>query len=439
MKRIAVLITALFLISLSGWAQTQNCGDPTASYTNCRNSQTISTSGNSVTINNYVGAVTSTFEVKIAGAPDTVNVVIQGCMKGGTCDTLDTYTTVADSIRKPTISTVYDKYVVTASWTGGASPSVTVNTTATIARNSSGGGSFATITGLPSDNANLQSALDAKANESELGGLTITLTSPAAGQILKLTGPTTAANAVPARVPSTQTGANYTYLAADRATEVRRSNSGSAMTDTLPDANTTGFEAGYPLRVCNVDATGTLTINRQTSSTINAASSIPISPNTCADFTAGSNNWTALTAGSGTTTTNATLAFGTGTAAITINTTVNYMILTASASPSSTHSGTVGGFPFTGTVTKMCMVNDAATTSTTGNVTFTLQTAANGSLPVDTAAVVTVAPSTAQYTVTCSVTLNVSVTAGQTSNVSVVSDNATGTSLQWHGWLIVSH
>lgn len=75
------------------------------------------------------GGLNATFEEKIAGSPATVSIVIQGCMRGGTCDTLDTYTTVANSNRAPSISKDYDYFTVTPTWTGGTSPSVTVNYT----------------------------------------------------------------------------------------------------------------------------------------------------------------------------------------------------------------------------------------------------------------------------------------------------------------------
>jgi hypothetical protein len=96
-----------------------------------------------VTFGNPLGVLTTgqaSMEEIIAGSPATVSVVIQGCMRGGTCTTLDTYTTVANAIRTPTISTVYDYFSVAASWTGGTNVSVTINTTLTTASSGSGGG-----------------------------------------------------------------------------------------------------------------------------------------------------------------------------------------------------------------------------------------------------------------------------------------------------------
>lgn len=93
---------------------------------------------------NAPGGMSATFEEKIAGSPATVSIVIQGCMRGGTCDTLDTYTTVANANRPGSpITKLYDYFVVTPSWTGGTSPSVTVNysSAASSLATSSGGAS----------------------------------------------------------------------------------------------------------------------------------------------------------------------------------------------------------------------------------------------------------------------------------------------------------
>ena len=97
------------------------------------NSQTVTTSGMPMIFDNGLvtgpAAVHVTFEELIAGSPATVSIVTQGCMRGGTCDSLDTYTTVANSNRAPTITKAYDYFAVTPSWTGGTNVSVTVNYT----------------------------------------------------------------------------------------------------------------------------------------------------------------------------------------------------------------------------------------------------------------------------------------------------------------------
>jgi hypothetical protein len=130
-----------------------------------RDHAVIAASGGVAPIGNPIGSVTVSFEEIIAGSPATVSIVIAGCKLGLTCDTLETYTTVANSIRHPTISTVYDYFTVTASWTGGTSVSVTVNTTLTTATNGSGGvggsSSWGAITGYLPNQTDLGSALTA--------------------------------------------------------------------------------------------------------------------------------------------------------------------------------------------------------------------------------------------------------------------------------------
>jgi len=124
-------------------------------------SQTTTVSGTTLYFGNGVGnrtslyqtvpgSMTATFEEQFAGAPATVSIVIQGCMRGGTCDSLDTYTTVANANRSPALTKVYDYFAVTPSWTGGTSVSVQVNYSTALAGGSSGGSG--TITGVTAGN-----------------------------------------------------------------------------------------------------------------------------------------------------------------------------------------------------------------------------------------------------------------------------------------------
>lgn len=114
------------------------------------NSQSTAVSGTSLYFGNALtapGGMTPTFEEKIAGSPATVSIITQGCMRGGTCDSLDTYTTVANANRAPSVSKIYDYFVVTPSWTGGTSPSVTVNySLAQAALGTASGGSISGVT-----------------------------------------------------------------------------------------------------------------------------------------------------------------------------------------------------------------------------------------------------------------------------------------------------
>jgi hypothetical protein len=130
MKKLVIL--ALALIScVSVFAQTGNCGQANPQ---CSDTQVISTSGNNIIIASN-GGITAGFEELFTGSPATVSVVIAGCGIGGTCDTLDTYTTVTNAVRNPTISKAYNYFKVTASWTGGTNVKVTINTALTIAQN----------------------------------------------------------------------------------------------------------------------------------------------------------------------------------------------------------------------------------------------------------------------------------------------------------------
>lgn len=129
---------ALVLLFASAFAHAQCPVAPTPS------TQSTSVSGTPLIFNNACGGTGTffpTFEEKIAGAPATVSIPAAGCMRGGTCDTLETYTTVANSNRAPTASKVYDYFTVTPSWTGGTSVVVTVNYSANpFARGPSSGG-----------------------------------------------------------------------------------------------------------------------------------------------------------------------------------------------------------------------------------------------------------------------------------------------------------
>jgi hypothetical protein len=128
----------------------------------------VSVSGSTVRINNPVGVLLPTFAEKITGSPDTVSIVIKGCVIGDTigdnCNTLETNTSTATpQIRTfPTNTTAYDYFLVIPSWTGGTSPTVTVRATLPpYAKNGgSSGGTWGSITGTLSAQTDLNSALN---------------------------------------------------------------------------------------------------------------------------------------------------------------------------------------------------------------------------------------------------------------------------------------
>ena len=87
-------------------------------------------SGATLTIDNWRGDGNQSFEYIINGAPATSSIVLSGCMRGGTCETIETYAVVANSIRNYSGPKVYDTFTVVPTFTGGTNPSLTVNRTA---------------------------------------------------------------------------------------------------------------------------------------------------------------------------------------------------------------------------------------------------------------------------------------------------------------------
>jgi hypothetical protein len=77
----------------------------------------------------------------------------------------------------------------------------------------------------------------------------------------------------------TFTGASHTFVAADLYKETRRSNSGSAMTDTFPGTSTAGLANGTTIQLNNVDTTAGITLSAGTGTTLNGNSSVSIPPN----------------------------------------------------------------------------------------------------------------------------------------------------------------
>ena len=140
MKKLTVLL-AVAAICVSAAGLRAQVGACSANFTpQCKDTQTIATSGSTATIRSN-GGLAAVFEEVITGSPATVSIVIQGCGDAGTCTTLDTYTTVANTVRTPVLTAPYAYYRVTATWTGGTSPTVTVNTRMTTAANVHSGGS----------------------------------------------------------------------------------------------------------------------------------------------------------------------------------------------------------------------------------------------------------------------------------------------------------
>src|SRR6059058_5848380 len=74
-------------------------------------------------------------------------------------------------------------------------------------------------------------------------------------------------------------GASHTFVAADLYKETRRSNSGSAMTDSFPGTSTAGLANGTMIQLNNVDASASITLSAGTGTTLNSNASVTIPPN----------------------------------------------------------------------------------------------------------------------------------------------------------------
>lgn len=143
MKKAWLLVTLLILTGLAmGQTLTNTCAIGTVpgadnrwhdTGLSCTNNQSIPIGGGSLTIYNQLHGVNSSFEYLLSGGLTTVSISLQGCMRGGTCTTLETYTTVANTIRTISSSVVYDYYTITPTGTGGSSPVLTVNTSISMA------------------------------------------------------------------------------------------------------------------------------------------------------------------------------------------------------------------------------------------------------------------------------------------------------------------
>lgn len=99
--------------------------------------QTLSVSGQSLTFLDQIGTQTNQFEMLIAGTPATFTATVTGCMRGNTCVAVGSYTGTANATIT-VLSGPFDKYLFSATWTGGASPSVQVNRTGTVSRKAYG-------------------------------------------------------------------------------------------------------------------------------------------------------------------------------------------------------------------------------------------------------------------------------------------------------------
>jgi hypothetical protein len=71
---------------------------------------------------------------------------------------------------------------------------------------------------------------------------------------------------------------SHTFVAADLYKETRRSNSGSAMTDTFPGTSTAGLANGTTIQLNNVDASASITVSAGSGTTLNGNASVIVPP-----------------------------------------------------------------------------------------------------------------------------------------------------------------
>jgi hypothetical protein len=127
LRNLALLILLANSLAAVGQVANAACSKET-------DQQTLSVSGNTLTFPDSCGTQTQTFELVITGAPATFTATLVGLGRGGTTVTLaSTSATTANQFLYGS-GGPFDKYQITASWTGGTSPTVTANRTAATAR-----------------------------------------------------------------------------------------------------------------------------------------------------------------------------------------------------------------------------------------------------------------------------------------------------------------
>jgi hypothetical protein len=129
MKRtIAVLFLMMCALvgTLAAQQTNQNCTKETET-------QTTSGLTGTLTFKDACGTQSNSFEMTVAGGPATNSITVNGCMRGGTCTALTSSTNTTNTILTAT-GGPFDNYQIAWTLTGGASPTLTFNRTATYAK-----------------------------------------------------------------------------------------------------------------------------------------------------------------------------------------------------------------------------------------------------------------------------------------------------------------
>lgn len=117
MKRLLLLVLfALSAVAQNGTGSGVCSGSPLIAAGTC-------------TVQNPGGVLHASFETVPSGSPTSASLAIQGCMRGGTCDTASaTVTSTTATITYVTFAKSYDSFLVTANTlSGGTNPSIAVN------------------------------------------------------------------------------------------------------------------------------------------------------------------------------------------------------------------------------------------------------------------------------------------------------------------------
>lgn len=159
MKLLRLLLVVVLAVALAGGQSVNNKG------TKEQDSQTTSVTGTTLIFQDSLGTQTNSFEMIPTGAPASVTVTIDGCMRGGTCNLGigSSSSTTGGIINLTMTGGPYDRYIVHVAFTGGTNPALTFNRTGTAARNGSGSsgsfvsngpGDFVLSPNCPQSNAN---------------------------------------------------------------------------------------------------------------------------------------------------------------------------------------------------------------------------------------------------------------------------------------------
>ena|ERR1019366_2307737 len=99
---------------------------------NSSTSFTISQSGQPFVVPNHLVATSIVINYVIAGAPDSLVISVEGIINAsGDVAVLGSYSGTSNSSQTITLGATYDRFRVTATWTGGANVSVSGTLTST--------------------------------------------------------------------------------------------------------------------------------------------------------------------------------------------------------------------------------------------------------------------------------------------------------------------